>query len=157
MQCTKCGVEITEVNRAIHSKGKIRGDCRPCYNRKMRNYFAKQKKDNPKFIAKLMLRSAKRRSILANFPYSLDTRWLQGKLKRGVCEVTGLRFEASAIRGESDEHSGFFAPSLDRINSKLGYTKRNTRLVIWGYNRAKGDNTDREVQMLAYAVLKGRL
>lgn len=157
MQCTKCGVEITEANRAIRSKGKIRGECRPCYNLKMRKYFAKQKKENLRFMTSVMLRSAKRRSLLQEYPYSLDAPWLQKKLKRGVCEITGLRFEASVIRGKSGEHSGFFAPSLDRINSNLGYTKRNTRLVIWGYNRAKGDNTDREVQMLAYAVLKGRL
>ena len=157
MKCAKCGTKITEENRAIRSGGGIRGDCRPCHNRQMKkNYFA-QKKDNLKFITQIMLRSAKRRSTLRDIPYSLDTPWLQKKMKRGVCEVTGLRLEASAIRSESGGHSGFFAPSLDRINSNLGYTKRNTRLVIWGYNRAKGDNTDREVQMLAYAVLKGRL
>ena len=158
-KCLECDVKLVKANKAIRSSaGGYRSVCRPCYNKKMRAYFRRYKQNNINFIANTMLRDAKKRAKGRELPYSLDKNWLLKKLQKGVCEMTQLRFEASVIRDNNNGMgSGFFAPSLDRINSKLGYTKRNTRIVIWGYNRAKGEHTDNEVKMLAYAVLKGRL
>ena len=37
------------------------------------------------------------------------------------------------------------SPTLDRINPKLGYTKRNVAVICWRANRIKQDETDYKV------------
>lgn len=43
-----------------------------------------------------------------------------------------------------DINSKWWRPSLDRINSKIGYTLENIRLVAWIVNHTKGDLMDDE-------------
>lgn len=40
------------------------------------------------------------------------------------------------------------APSLDRIDSSLGYTDKNTRMVLHFVNNAKSDMTDEQFRTL---------
>lgn len=64
-------------------------------------------------------------------------------IKKGFCPVTGIVFDLGpSPDGKSQNH---FAPSLDRIQPEKGYTNENTRVVIWQYNRMKGEITDEEV------------
>lgn len=74
----------------------------------------------------------------------ISMNWIYDKLKNGFCEVTGLPF--------SYEAKSPWAPSLDRIDSNLGYTKENTRIVIWLYNTAKNIYTDEDVLVVAQAL-----
>ncbi len=68
-------------------------------------------------------------------------------LRAGVCERTGLSFEAS----------GDFAASVDRIENGRGYDPENVQVTCWIYNRAKGSSTDAAVLRLAVALVKHRL
>lgn len=55
-----------------------------------------------------------------------------------------------------DEHGSPpnpFAPSLDKINPALPYTKENTQVVVWIYNRAKGPNAHEDVLVLANSLV----
>lgn len=50
-----------------------------------------------------------------------------------VCEVTGIKFI------KENGKMGAYTASLDRIDSTKGYTLKNTRMVIWAFNKAKGE------------------
>ena len=145
--CDICETRLTSKNRV---KNRIR--CRTCYNAYHRKHYAKRKKISIDHFGTFLLSGAKRRGKRFN-EFDLDRKWVDEKLSTGRCEVTGICFEFS----DQDHQANFFMPSIDRIDSSKGYTKKNSRLVVWGYNRAKGEHTDNEVLMLAYAVLKGRL
>lgn len=74
--------------------------------------------------------------------------WIQERLDRGYCEVTGLPFviDANAIANP-------WSPSLDQRIPGQGYTPENTQLVVWIYNVSKGSWTHSDVLTLADALL----
>lgn len=98
----------------------------------------------------MLLSRCKIRSKHKNIKFNLDKDWLLVKLKKGRCEVTGIKFKYRKY--DCKATSNFFAPSVDRIDSNKGYTKSNCRLVLWGFNRAKGDNTDKDLYKLCKYV-----
>jgi hypothetical protein len=57
---------------------------------------------------------------------------IQTRIDKGVCEITGELFDLSPGRK-------FNSPSLDRIDSKRGYTYDNVRIVLNMVNQALGD------------------
>lgn len=95
-----------------------------------------------------MLTMAHTRSKKMGFPSDLTREWLDEKLAKGCCEVTGLKFEL--LFGEKSP----YLPSIDRIDSSKGYTQDNCQLVCWIYNRAKGVDTDADVLVLAKAIVE---
>lgn len=80
----------------------------------------------------------------------IDKNWLLPKLERGVCEATGISFEF-ARSGRGRVHP--LAPSIDRRSNRLGYTKRNCRVVAWAFNKAKGEWGEGVFSALARAYL----
>jgi hypothetical protein len=54
------------------------------------------------------------------------------RLTRGRCELTGIRF----VTDKADETHRQFSHSIDRIDSKVGYTRGNIRIVCAGVNVA---------------------
>jgi hypothetical protein len=105
-------------------------------------YTRKWAADNPeRYRAYQLLAKAKQRSASC----SLNGKDIAEKIKAGVCEVTGLKFVLT--KGPTP-----WAPSLDRIDSKLGYTPENTRVVVWLYNAAKNQFTDADLLVLAQAI-----
>lgn len=55
----------------------------------------------------------------------------------GCCALTGMKFSLEKSDGKS--RCNPYVPSIDRIDSKLGYTKDNVRLVCWAINIALAD------------------
>lgn len=78
--------------------------------------------------------------------FGLTPEWVQEKLERGVCEITGIPL---LLAGPP---KGAWSPSLDRTNNALGYTKENTKLVCYMYNTAKMVSTHAAVVRFAEAV-----
>jgi len=97
-----------------------------------------------------LLKFAKRRAKDENLPYELDREFVESRLANGVCEVTGLLLERVPPEGC---HIHPYAPSLDKIDPALGYTKENTRMVCFAYNRAKSDWNDEVFRRVAEAFL----
>jgi hypothetical protein len=81
----------------------------------------------------------------------LTKEWVEDRLKLGVCEVSGVPFNMAST-GKKGVRK--FAPSLDRQNPKLGYTKENTRVVVWIYNLWKSTYSDDEVIDFAEILLR---
>lgn len=70
---------------------------------------------------------AKGRAKRKGLEYSITKEYVLEKMEAGHCEVTGLPFVLGLKRGP-------YSPSLDRIDSTIGYTEDNTRLVLWAIN-----------------------
>jgi hypothetical protein len=73
---------------------------------------------------------SRRRGLVFNLDDFIDE--LQRRIDMGVCEITGCRFDLSPGRKWN-------SPSIDRINSKLGYTPENVRVVCQAMNLAMAD------------------
>lgn len=101
----------------------------------------------PGGFAAHVLGDARRRAAAKGLAFDLDRDWFLSKLKAGVCEATGLPLTLTGVGRRSA-----LSPSIDRINSQVGYTKNNTQVVAWIYNRSKGQETHDAVLMLARAV-----
>lgn len=82
--------------------------------------------------ARNRIKKVKQRSRKMGVKSNLTTGWLREKLKLTNCEVTGLPFD------KENTNSPFY-PSIDRVDSELGYTKDNCQLVVIIYNFAKSE------------------
>lgn len=79
--------------------------------------------------------SAKERARTKNLTFDLPIERIILALKLGVCERTGISFVLTPHEEAGMNHR--FAPSLDRIDRKLGYTVDNIAVVVWQYNIGK--------------------
>lgn len=100
--------------------------------------------------AKDLLKNSKQKNKEGR-EFDIDLDFLVEKLDKGVCEVTGIAFSYERKRSGSTNK---FAPSVDRLDSNLGYTKDNVRVVIWWYNLMKNDETDEATLAFCQAVVK---
>ena len=66
------------------------------------------------------------------------------------CPALGikLRYEAQQAKGADD------APTVDRIDSNLGYTSSNVQIISRKANRIKNDGTPEEVMAVALFMRK---
>jgi len=83
-------------------------------------------------------KAAKKRAAAKGMEFSLTDDDIENLIKsaQGRCALTGTPF--SMVRRD-DSYRAPFAPSLDRIDSSLGYTASNTRLVCVAVNWALSD------------------
>jgi len=81
----------------------------------------------------------------------LTVDWILEKLKTGVCEATGQTFD---MRAERELDWLPFSPSVDRINSDLGYTQDNCRIVFLSVNMAKNKWSEDGSMTTFYYLLK---
>lgn len=80
---------------------------------------------------------AKIRARQWNRSFNLDARWVRDKIaeQRCCCALTGIPF--SPVR--HGEKRNPYAPSIDRIDSRGGYTMSNVRIVLLSVNLALSD------------------
>jgi hypothetical protein len=104
-----------------------------------RNARNKQPRANP-------LMAARHRSLKKSFSFDLTREWAEQNWT-GTCAVTGLPFEFGTSRAYP------FAPSIDRKDSALGYTKDNCRFVLFAVNSFKGVGTDEQMLKIATALV----
>lgn len=77
---------------------------------------------------KLMLNSAKGRARTAGLTFDLTEDWIKERYE--VCELSGLKM----VRCIGSP--GPLSPSIDRIDSRFGYTKTNCRVICMALNGA---------------------
>lgn len=109
-----------------------------------RTYRAKMLSSRP---WRYLLQSARLRAKEKQWAYELDDTWARRRWT-GKCEITSIPFEQNGSRGPWP-----LSPTIDRINSKKGYTKRNSRFVLWGCNAIKGSGTDADMLKIAKAIV----
>ena len=109
---------------------------------------AKKRKDAyniPKRISSLTS-GAKQRAKSKSVPFNLDRDFMLEiwEEQRGCCALTGRPFNLSYEETLQKGWSVKDAPSIDRIEPSLGYTKGNVRFVTYQVNMAKGVYSDED-------------
>lgn len=119
-------------------------------NREARKERARRDRTDVNVRARQLLAGAKQRD--SNCTVTLE-HVLTG-IQRGHCPVTGIAFDLTSehqrITGRSRNP---YSPSIDRIDSRLGYTNENTRIVITHYNFMKGQLSDEEMRFICAQVV----
>lgn len=102
-------------------------------------------------LASKMVTVARGRCRKKKWDFNLTVLWACEKLTAGRCEMTGVKFVFD--KGISWHRNW---PSIDRIDSRLGYTDNNCQMVTLQFNIAKGSWTNREmVEFCRLVVAKG--
>lgn len=98
------------------------------------------------------LSMARRRSRQKKLPMDIDMKFIKNLFdaQGGMCAVTGLPM---TIEKTFDGLHQPYAPSIDRIDSKKGYTSDNVRLTLWIVNHALGEWGEDHFRVIAEAYV----
>lgn len=178
--CSNCGRHLEDENFYLIEPGRRNKKCKDCV--KLRNrelyesnpeYSVKRKerylksRENNEFIeaakvrsanhynsiegrAMSLYKSAKRRADNYEEAIDFDESFILEKLKFGKCEVTGIAFDFNSPTSTAKNP---YSPSIDRIDSSVGYIKENVRIVIWQYNLMKGEISDSELLKICEIIV----
>lgn len=118
----------------IDHPDRIRNKVNKAYRRK---YYS----SDPNQILNYRLQACRRRAKNNALDFDLEIDFLFNLYltQGGKCALTGLAFEFVFDKNFSKRP---FSPSIDRINSKLGYTKDNVRIVCSIVNSALSEYGD---------------
>lgn len=104
----------------------------------------------PESRASQLLASTRNRALKLNIEFDLIFDDVYPAILAGRCAVTGLAFD---LTPHPDHRVHPFAPSLDRIHPKKGYTRSNVQVVCWAYNAARNQWGNAVLLRLARAIV----
>lgn len=159
--CKRCNEEKTIINFYYGSQTcktcktflkKIYLNNNPIYKERQKqksiDYKINQKLNNPiEFKAKNLFNSAKERSKKRKIFFDLQFITIKNKLNSNLfCEYCGKKFDL-----ETTPKKGYhpLRPSIDRIDSKLGYIDNNVAIICFRCNHVKNSGTASEHRMIA--------
>lgn len=133
--CKKCSEEKLSSEYYSNYKGRLHIKCKECECAEQRARNLKNKKNRSDYHKEWrlknrgsdLLKNARFRAKQRNLLFEIDKEFVKSKIETGVCELTGIPFDFSKPRAWN-------APSLDQIIAGEGYTKTNTRLVLYAVN-----------------------
>ena len=104
-------------------------------------------KNNPdKLRAQRLYGNATSRAKSMGWPKpDFDTNWIYEKIKKGYCEVTGIKFDLISEVRSSVHAKNPWVPSIDRTDSSKPYLKDNVKIVIFMYNVCKSEFSHEDV------------
>jgi hypothetical protein len=94
-----------------------------------------------------LIKSARSRAKEKGFEYELDDEWASQRWT-GCCEITGISFTTNPRKAGPHPWSA----TVDRIDSSIGYTKKNSRFILWACNALRGTGTDADMMRFAKAI-----
>ena len=96
-------------------------------------------------LRKGMLARSKKKALSFNKDHFSVTYLMQLLKDKPFCECCGKHLDIG-FKYDNKPHDD--SPSMDRINSCLGYTKENTALLCWRCNNLKRDATVQELDTI---------
>lgn len=132
--CSACGVEkpLEEYWRRLEGR---QGRCKDCARE-----YKRARQRSTRHRARQLWDSARRRSLTSGREFSLSVDDVYERLQKGRCEATGLPFDFLPMPRRRARNP--YAPSLDRVDPEIGYTKANTRIVVWAFNAMRNEFPD---------------
>jgi hypothetical protein len=106
------------------------------------NAKARKKVMGLKSPAYVLFTGAQRRAERRKQTFTITLQEVEHLLSPMICSQTG---HALCLEWEGP-HANPWAPSLDRINSAIGYDSGNVQVVCWIYNQCKSAWTDEIVR-----------
>ncbi len=101
--------------------------------------------------AATLFKGVKDRCGKYNEELDFDIDFIEKLLLNGKCAITNLEFD---FKTKGDGRKNPFAPSIDRIDCKIGYIKKNVRLVLWQINLMKGELSDSQLLEMCRRVIE---
>lgn len=103
-------------------------------------------------MASNAIKGARRRPKVGKFvnDLTLDEAVAVWESQKSICAATGVKLDRN-------NPNPLLRPSLDRINSDIGYTYKNIRFVCRAYNHLKVDFTEYEAKNALTAMLKATM
>jgi hypothetical protein len=155
--CRLCKTEKPYSEFYVNSKGNRRWGCKDCDRASERiRKRAKPGKVSSDFKkwrnekrGHALVNVAKNRAKTKEMEFNLSAEDIQARIDKGVCELTGIAFDLTMPRAWN-------APSLDRIDSKAGYTQNNTRVVLYALNVAANTWGENRILEIASAITAKR-
>lgn len=140
---TRCAGCIADYYKVYYRKNRaaVLARQRASYSRRGRTAtsqsreYQRARRQSVRGRATELLSSARKRARRKGVQITLTRAWIEDRLATGVCQETGMALELSR-HPEGGRHPR--APSIDRNDRHGGYTPENCRLVIWGWNNARG-------------------
>lgn len=149
--CIKCNHELSLDKFRDISYGtgpRKRTECKAC-----EGLSGPRRRVTPEGRAHVIMAGIRQRTKRANLPeITVTYSWVLKQIIRGRCAVTNIPFELDD--GQGREKVNPYTPSADRIDPSKGYTYRNTDIVVWAYNRAKGEYADSTFARIAHCYLE---
>lgn len=181
-KCSKCKKEknSTEFYKNKHEKDGLHGWCKICSKEfdhirgqtPKRKEYQKKRSQTPRlknlrkkyyndhrevldYRIKLSLKRAKKRAKEKNILFEINLEWTkkQWEKQNGKCLLSGMPFDLTP----SSYRVNPYSPSLDRIDSSMGYTKDNTRLILSQINFSINEYGFEEYLKIAKACLNNLL
>lgn len=85
--------------------------------------------------AKTLWGHARQRAERRGREFALDVQIVIDALEKGRCEATNIEFVLQIPDVKNKHHP--YSPSIDRIDSNLGYTPENCQIVVYAFNSIK--------------------
>lgn len=141
--CLKCNETISFVRKDYLLHESEYKCCKSCYDKSRGKYLWSDEEERKYFYA--LRKNAKRRGI----SFNLKIKYIYDLLKHqnNTCALTG---EEILFSNENDK----IRPSLDRIDSSLGYINGNVQWVSRKANIFKGEMTKDELLDFCKAIIK---
>ncbi len=141
--CSSCGRDKTTTT---FGKGRT-GECNSCAKLRWNSNNAL------KLRAQRLYGNAQKRAKEMGWPApDFNSRWIEDKIRAGVCEVTGLAFDLTTQINDTTHAKNPWVPSIDRIDSTKPYLKSNVQIVVFMYNVCKSEFTHVDVVKFCRAV-----
>jgi hypothetical protein len=157
--CPGCDKWLHRDNYNKHSKRHtgLSDHCRSCCSDYAKKHYVRNSEKTIKRMlayrqtleghAKALILSARTRAKKYSLEFEITNDWVLERLRRGVCEKSGLKFAAPRTGGRVGT-----ASSIDRIDPKQGYTFRNAQVVCNMYNTGKNQHLEIDFIAMCCAV-----
>jgi hypothetical protein len=156
-KCKICGEEkeLSEFYSYIdnrckrkHPQGRkcLKGSCKPCDNRRKYEWGRKKMYSNinGEQYRKHRFYLVSRRARSSDIDFELTPEDIKFP---DVCPVLGIKLSLNR-EGAKGMQANPNAPSIDRFDNSIGYTKENVRFISFRANRLKADATFEEIEAL---------
>jgi hypothetical protein len=146
-QCCRCKQTkpLCDFNKNKTKKDGFSDECKSCIANYVSSIAGKSSR---------LLSGCKRRAKLSGGKLTITREWLEDRLNKGVCELTGLPFNFSG-RGKFSRQP--YAPSVDKKDPQNpDYTPENTRVVLWAVNCAMAEYGEKIMLPIFKALINAK-